>query len=285
MSHIVVKGLQAACCLLLLATSAVDSLGAQMPRDSLVARAAREFDAARRIQLLVAALDPSLGGPDEAWSDGVQRLAQTFLDQRRDSASAALWLRWAIRLSPGIQADTDRFLPSVATALRAARAFVDDTKSSGDSLTTTSWVWPKGPISRDVGQVRISATGPSTLVLGSVDGGRPFSPGSTIDLPVGSHEVRAFATGFDTVRVTREVLPGVTTVLTFHLPPRVVLVPPIEPPSGAATPPTGPLITPRQSKHFPWLWVALGAAGAGTAAWFLTRPKTGSISITVPNPQ
>jgi hypothetical protein len=44
-------------------------------------------------------------------------------------------------------------------------------------------------------------------------------PGDQLSLPVGSHVVEASAEGYQAVRVTREVLPGITTDLTFMLKP------------------------------------------------------------------
>src|SRR5712692_9048530 len=88
---------------------------AQDPRDTLVSRAFSEFDTGRRLQLLVSALDPKAGPPRGAWPVGVQLLAQTLIEDGQDSA-AAVWLRWAVRLSADLQPDAAQFLPRVVTA-------------------------------------------------------------------------------------------------------------------------------------------------------------------------
>ena len=62
---------------LLLSVMGAASLRGQDPRDAMVARAFNEFDAARRLQLLMSALNPTSGPPRGAWPVGVQLLAQT----------------------------------------------------------------------------------------------------------------------------------------------------------------------------------------------------------------
>ena len=52
-------------------------LGGQEPCDSLVARAFNEFDANRRLQLLVPALDPSACPPRGSWVVGMQLLVES----------------------------------------------------------------------------------------------------------------------------------------------------------------------------------------------------------------
>lgn len=257
---------------------ACPALWAQEPRDSLVARALTEFDATRQTQMLYTALNPSLGPPNGAWSVGVQLLAQTLIDQRRDSA-AAVWLRWAIRLAPDLQPDTVQFLPRMANALRQARDFVIRTRAAGDTVTLTTWLWPAQGTDESTGWLRLVPAEDAPMQV-SVDGVGLRDPGATVHLASGSHEVSASAGGYDSAHVTREVLPGVTTVLQFHL--HQVLaraVPPPPPPGNSGRP-----LVVSKGKRFPWVWAALGAAGAGTAAFFLLRHPAGSISVTIPNP-
>lgn len=253
------------------------SLRAQVSRDSLVDRALTEFDATRQIQMLVTALNPSLGRPGASWSVAVQLLAQTLIDQRRDS-SAAVWLRWAIRLSPDLQPDSVQFLPRTLVALRRARDFVVGTQAAGDTATVTYWLWPAQGADEASGRIQFGASTVAGLQV-SVDGVRR-DPSATVQLAPGSYQVNALAAAYDSVRVTREVLPGVTTVLRFQLhqlPAQAAAPSPSSGTSGQA-----PLVS--KGKRFPWVWAALGAAGAGTAAFFLLRHPTGSISVTVPNP-
>jgi hypothetical protein len=265
-------------CLAFVLTVASPALWAQEVRDSLVDRALSEFDANRQIQLLVTAVNPSLGPVKGSWSVGVQLLAQTLIDQRRDSV-AAVWLRWAIRLSPELQPDTVEFLPRMTSALRRARDFVNRSESAGDTATVTTWVWPSQWTDEAKGWMRFAPAEAAPLHI-SVDAVGLDSE-TTLHLPVGSHEVWAAAVGYDSAHVTREVLPGVTTVLQFHLHEMPIRVALPQPPSGTSA--QAPVVS--RGKRFPWLWAALGAAGAGTAAFFLLRQPTGSISVTIPNPR
>ena len=109
--------------LFLLGMAGAAVLQGQDPRETAVARAFREYDAGRRLELLVGALNPAAGPPRGAWSVGAQLLAQTLIEDGQDSV-AAVWLRWAIRLAPDLQPDSVQFLPEVITAVRSARDFV-----------------------------------------------------------------------------------------------------------------------------------------------------------------
>jgi hypothetical protein len=263
--------------LLLLAMACATSLRAQDPRDSLFAKASNEFDDMRQVQMLVTVLDPALGPPRGVWSAAIQLLAQTLTDVGQDS-TATFWLRWAIRIAPDLQPDFAQF-PLVATVFRAARQFVDSSRTSGDSVTMTTWRWAAEDARDSVGRIELAAAAQMVPLQVSVDGVGPLGPGAIAQVAPGSYEVRASASGYDSVRVTREMLPGVTTVLEFRLHQVVAQVPPPQLPSAHP----GHLVSPR-GKRFPWVWAALGAAGAGTAAFLLLRHPSGSISITVPNP-
>lgn len=270
--------------LLLIALSRTASLGAQDPRDSLVARAFNEFDAARRVPLLVAALDPTAGPTRGAWSVGVQLLAQTLIEEGRDSA-AAVWLRWAIRLSPELRPDTVQFLPLVVAANRAAHEFVTRTSAAGDTAAGTSWLWPAQGVSEGNGRIQIASTGVPVPVQVSVKGVGQLRAGAGASAAPGSYEINASATGYESVQVTREVLSGVTTVLEFRLRQVFAQLAPAQP----APPPVQPVAARRQGKRFPWVLAVLGAAGAGTLVAVLTGgksnpPTTGGITISLPNP-
>src|SRR5712691_7115186 len=126
---------------LLLGVAGAAPLRGQDPRDAQVARAFNEFDATRRLQLLMSALNPTSGPPRGAWPVGVQLLAQTLIEDGQDS-TAAVWLRWAIRLSPDLRPDTVQFLPVVIAAYRSARDFVMRTRTKADSAAPVTWLWP-----------------------------------------------------------------------------------------------------------------------------------------------
>src|SRR5437870_6709185 len=133
------------------------SLFGQDPRDAMVARAFNEFDAARRLELLMSALNPTAGPPRGAWPVGVQLLAQTLIEDGQDSV-AGVWLRWAVRLSPDLQPDTVQFLPKVVAAYRAARDFVLSTRAPGDSTAATTWLWPAQETGERVGRLQIAGS-------------------------------------------------------------------------------------------------------------------------------
>lgn len=255
---------------LLLAIAGAASLQGQDPREAQVARAFREFDPAARQQLLTDALNPTAGPLLGAWPVGVQLLAQTLLEDGKDSTAAA-WLRWAIRLSPDLQPDTVLFLPELVAVYRSAQAFVASTRGGADSVAKTTWVWPTQTNRDQPGRLQIAASG---LVPAGVEvrGVGPVAAGGSVPLNPGSYEISAVASG-DTVRVTREVLPGVTTALLIPFR------------SAAAE------VVPKTSKKgFPVIWVGLGAAGAAAVVAFLVAganappAETGGIIVTFPNP-
>ena len=156
---------------LLLGLVASASVRAQDPRDAMVARAFNEFDAARRLQLLMSALNPTAGPPRGAWPVGVQLLAQTLIEDGQDSV-AGVWLRWAVRLSPDLQPDTVQFLPKVVVAYRSARDFVLGTRAPGDSTAATPWLGPAQETGERVGGgLRQHASHPGGAV-GRDDGAR-----------------------------------------------------------------------------------------------------------------
>jgi len=207
--------------LLALGLAGVASVRAQDPRDAMVARAFNEFDAARRLQLLMSALNPTAGPPRGAWPVGVQLLAQTLIEDGQDSL-AGVWLRWAVRLSPDLQPDTAQFLPKVVVAYRSARDFVLNTRAPGDSAAATTWLWPAQATGERVGRLQVSTATLAAPVRVFVEGVGLIGPGGTAPVAPGSYAVNVSAAGYDSVRVMREVLPGVTTVLEFR--PRSALV-------------------------------------------------------------
>ncbi len=188
---------------------------AQRPRDELIAQAFGEFDPGQRLELLLTAADPQLGPPDSLWTFGIQVLVQTLLDQRQDSL-ASVWARWAVRRLPEFRLDTLQFLPEMIAVFRRAEEFVSRSRGPGDSVAQVAWEWPARVVSDSSGHLRVAAV-PSVPLRIRVDGTGAVDPGDQLSLPVGSHVVEASAEGYQAAWVTREVLPGVTTLLTFAL--------------------------------------------------------------------
>jgi hypothetical protein len=282
------------------------SLIAQDPRDAMVARAFNEFDAARRAQLLTNALNPVAGPPRGAWAVGVQLLAQTLIEDHQDSI-AGVWLRWAVRLSPDLQPDTVQFLPQVIAAYRRARDFVQSTRRPADSAAATTWLWP-GTTGEKDGRLHVAPSSLTVPVQVRVAGVGLIGLDASVTLAPGSYEITATAAGYDSARVTREVLPGITTVLEFHLHSSAVAQanpkPPVAPTPGGASgapaappPPTPSPVATEKKGGFPVILAVVGVAGvAGILAVVAGGSKggsgpggggtnnTGSITLTFPNP-
>jgi hypothetical protein len=266
---------------LLAGVARVAPLRAQARRDSLVAAASAEFDAGRRVQLLVSAVSLDLGPPTEGpWATAVQLLAQTLIEEGQD-AEAAAWLRWAVRLAPDLQPDTVQSLPQVVTAFRAARQFVRQTTTVQDSAMATSWIWPASAAGLETGRMQIAASAVPASAQLTVEGIGVVRAGAAQQLAPGSYAVLAWAAGYDSVRVTREVLPGVTTLLR----PNLRLAPTPRVPASQSQ------IAQRPHKRFPWVIAALGVVGAGGVVALLaggggggSTGGTGGIIIHFPNP-
>ncbi|HYT82939.1 MAG TPA: PEGA domain-containing protein [Gemmatimonadales bacterium] len=170
-----------------------------------------EYGAARAF--LMAGLNPAAGPRDSLWVASVHRLAHILIEERKDSV-AAVWLRWALRVHPGLVVDTVDFPPPVQDAFARARDFVADA-SSGDTLTETTWEWVRGRGETQSG-LRIERSG--VAMSGFVEGIGPLPAGETQRVAAGSYTMVVSAPDyFFRARVTREVLPGITTVVRFRL--------------------------------------------------------------------
>ncbi len=251
-------------------------LQAQQSCDSTVTRAFNEFETARRVQILMTVVDPATCPPGPGvWAVGVQLLAQTLMEDGQDSL-AAVWLRWAVRLAPHVQPDTVQFLPRVVTAYRAARAFVSGSASRGDTATTTRWQWPARVSSETVGRLQAFASGIADARV-SAGGVGPIGPTGMASVAPGSYAISVSAEGYDSLRVTREVLPGVTSIVEVRLRRTLAFQPPAPP----------PVVASKRKKKFPVLWVAGGAVALGAVALLAGgggKSTTGGITLTFPNP-
>jgi len=283
MTHDIARRLGLSGLMVLLSVTGAGALSGQDPRDALIDRASNEFDAARRVQLLVSALNPTLGPPRGRWGVGVQLLAQTLIEDKKDSL-AAVWLRWAVRQAPDLQPDTVQFLPSVVAAVLAARAFVGLTRSPQDSGAATTWQWPAQETGATQGTLRATAQG-LVPVKAELKGVGPIDVGRGIPLSPASYEITASASGYDTLRATREVLPGITTAVELRL--RTTLAQ-VAPPTPVIPPVEGQ----KKKKGFPVVWVVAGAGAAVAAAALLggggsngttTTTNKGGINITFPS--
>ena len=241
-------------------------VSAQNPRAETVRRAVAELDAGRRVNLLAVALNPLAGPVDTAWASAVQMLAEALLE-RGDVRLAAVWLRWALRQTPDLKADTVRFLPEVAVALQAAREFVARTRTPDDSLPREEWRWPAQDVLAGQGRLQVDASIPAAAsVWVSGEGMDTTLVTQALALAPSSYGLQARAPGYRDAAITREVLPGVTTVVAFRLRPLPVQV--AQAPAAAPPVPRRPAAVAPKRKGFPWLWVGVGAAAVtgGTLA-------------------
>lgn len=226
------------------------SLAAQQTRNDRIAQAFAAYDnfqPDQALDLLRRSLSPIEGPQDSIWFRGVELLAQILTEQNQAS-EAQVWLRWALRLKPTVPIDTINFVPEVVSAARDALNAVRG-GSPGDSVTRTTWEWTAPGAGQGRGMLRIESPGMAQPVRALIQG-QIVESGRTLTLPAGTYEIQVAAEGYLTALVRREVLGGITTVLSFNLTPVSVAAPPAAPPPAlpppVAPPPqiTPPVVTP-----------------------------------------
>jgi len=175
-----------------------------------------DFNERQSTVLLQRALNPAFGRPDAAWTTGVQMLAQILIRNGQGDEAAA-WLRWALRLEPAMQVDSVSFIPALVTAFHAARDFVARTRTG--SPPPTRWEWTTASAAGGFGDLLVETTPahPNPPVQLAVDGVGFLDAGRTRRLAPGSYRIAARAPGAAAVEHTAEVLPGVTTIVTFSI--------------------------------------------------------------------
>jgi len=248
------------------------------------------FETGRALDLLRAALVPQDGPRDSLWAHGVHLLAQIYMEKGQGNV-ARPWLRWARRLVNDMPLDRVVLMPEVIFASEEARAFVMAQPEPRPDLVETSWRWSTGIQDPDgQGRLEIQTANPDLLTV-SV-GNRPNVRPGELTLQTGTHEISASAEGYLSVRLWREVLPGVTTVVTLRLAPIAVAAQPpppaarvdtaaaVAPPPAAradtarrppapAAPPQQPTVQRDRGGKFPIVIVLGGLAAAGGAAALL----------------
>lgn len=220
---------------LLAAVALTGGLRAQQTRNERIAAAFAAYDnfqPAQAFELLKRAVNPSEGPQDAEWFRAVQLMAEILIADNQ-AAEASTWLRWAFRLQPNAQIDELNRAPEVVQAARAARSAVAG-GSPGDSVTRTTWQWVAPGAGEDRGMLRVESPGMAAPVRVLVQGSL-IESGRTLTLPPGTYEVQAAAEGYLSTQVRRDVLPGVTTVLSFNLVP--VGAPVVAPPVAVQPPP------------------------------------------------
>ncbi len=273
----------AVCAVMTTAAGAAAQQGPALIREGIGAY--NDFDPQRALPLLRRGVDPKAGPRDSLWALGVQYLAQILYEQG-DEAGARAWIRWAVRFGTELKLDTLNLLsPVIAEFQNARRATAAGPE---DARVRTEWVWPSTDPGSGPGRIDASADGTPASLTATVTGSGVLSP--RLSLPAGSYEIEARASGYRPAKITREVLPGITTVLVFALQPEppVAVVPELPAPA-----PPPPVVASKKKGHFPWAIAVLGVAGAGAAVALLgskggggggggTPPSTGGITITIP---
>lgn len=195
---------------------AVDPAKAQ-DRSELISQARAQTSDSLAMDLLMRAANPDLAPRDSLWAVSVHDLALTLIGLG-DEATASLLLRWSAR--HGADWPVDRTLPPpVVDAYDQAVAAVQSAGNLGDPGVTTDWQWPAVFDASAAGGVTVNATDPTALLTVQIDGQGQVSAGEQRSLAPGTYEFVATAEGFEPASVSREVLPGVTTVLQFDLAP------------------------------------------------------------------
>lgn len=172
-----------------------------------------DFDPRRALWMLRRGVDPAAGPRDSLWALGVQYLAQ-ILHEQGDETAARSWIRWAVRLVPDLRLDSLNLLTDVIVEFRRAR--LETAAAAQDAGATTRWIWPADDPGSGPGRIEVRAND-SLVGLHVAVAGRAIGPRAT--LPAGTYEIDVRALGHRPVRVAREVLPGITTILTVALEP------------------------------------------------------------------
>lgn len=171
-----------------------------------------DFDIPLAVRLARSALNPALGVRDTTWGRGVHLMTQLLIEDQQPAA-AQLWARWAMRLEPTLSIDSVRFLGGVVTALSEARAAA--TRSAADDATQETFVWPSVTSTATQSRIRLAPAAVAVNVL--VTGVGLLTAGPGLSLAAGTYDLEVNASGYLPLRITREVLPGVTTELAFTL--------------------------------------------------------------------
>lgn len=195
------------------------ALAAQQTRNQRIVgaqQAYQDFDTGRALDLLRAALNPAEGSQDSAWAYGIQLLGQ-ILSESGDTAQASVWFRWAFRTAPAIPIDTVNFLPDVVRAMRTARGAVR--VSAGDPVSQTTYRWEAPGVPAGQGRLQVVSPRMTAPVNALAQGAGVVQTGQAITVAAGTYEIQGAADGYLPAQLTREVLPGVTTVIDFNLSP------------------------------------------------------------------
>ncbi len=258
---------------------------AQEIRQRMVDSALALPDAEERSEALIRAIDPNLGPPDSLWTRTVARLIEDLILELEDP-NALLWLRWAVRHHPDYAIPEVETEPEVIAALDRVRREAG-TIEAVDTVTTWDW---SGATRSGQGSLQVNPRGvPADASVRVV--GRGDVTGD-VALAAGTYDIEVVQGGEATARVTRQVLPGITTILNFNIP--ALVVADVEP--QAAGPGVEQLPEVGGGGGFPVAIAVVGGLGALGAVAALVLggssdnpppnggPNTGGIIINYPIP-
>ena len=197
-------------------TFLAQGVGAQ-DREGLIEQARAEVAGSPvALDFLLLATDPNAGPLDSLWSVGVYDMALQ-LTNVGETDLASVWLRWVVRHGSEFPIDRVWYQQSVETAYDIAVEAVDSDGGQGIGAET-SWGWSSTLDVNASGTLQVTADPGVDLVV-TVPGGGTLAAGGSVALPPNTYTIQAEAPGYETLEVSREVLPGVTTVVDFSLPP------------------------------------------------------------------
>lgn len=271
--------------IVVLATVTTDAT-AQEIRQRMVDNALALPEADERADALIRAIDPNLGPPDSLWIRAVARLVEDLILEL-DDPNALLWLRWAVRHHPEYSIPAVETEPEVIAALDRVRREMG-TIEAADTITTWDW---SGAVRSGQGTLRVNPRGLPDDAGVRIMGRGPIA--GDVTLAAGTYDVEVVQAGEATARVTRQILPGVVTMLNFNLPALVVT---IEPEAAGPTPGQFPAAA-DGGGGFPVAIAVVGGLGALGAVAALVLggssenpqqppggPSTGGIIINYPIP-
>lgn len=254
--------------------------GAQGSRPAMVDSARAlidDFNERQSIRLLRRALNPALGAPDSLWARGVQLLGQTLLqtDQQEEAVS---WLRWAVRLSPSLQADSVNFTPALVNALHEARAYVAASRT--EPRVSIRFEWSMATTPEGFGDLRVARDGNAAIPMQISANGEFLDEGRPRRLSPGSYRIAARTAGQSDAELTTEVLPGVTTLVTVNFVNAASLVTAERTnvaPGGQVTesPSAPPVAKPNTPKRRSKLLPIIGGVAVAGIVGALAMPKSG----------
>lgn len=192
-------------------------------RAGLVDQARAELPgSATALDLLLRAANPVSAPLDSLWAVAVYDMSDNLINVGEGDL-ASVWLRWVARHGQQWPIDRIWYPQSVESQYDVAVPAVETDGGIGDGATTTTWTWPSSFDVAAPGTLQVTSADPAVSLSVRVQGGGDIGAGGTLSLPPGTYRITASANGFEPVELSREVLPGAVTRLTFDLPPQLTL--------------------------------------------------------------